>query len=134
MARKDSPRTEPQSRRDRWDEAGDPRQPPKPTNEGRAPSEPVADTDGQSGYAAGGGLLRGSGAWSGRANPENGSAGSGPVPNEGALRPEAETVGAPKKVTTKKRTTKKTSTKSTTTEKTTTKKKATKQTATKRAR
>lgn len=87
MPRKDSPRSEPQSRRDRWDEAVDPSQRRTPTTgtDGRE-QDAQPDSGGQSGYGAGDGLLDGAGAWSGRANPQNASPGSGPVPNEGTLR------------------------------------------------
>jgi len=96
MPPKDSPRTEPQSRRDRW-ESGDPRSNPEDTTTPhRDPADPeaVASPDGQSGYGAGDGQLQGAGAWSGRATRTS-SNGTGPVPTEGVRTANAETSAKP---------------------------------------
>jgi hypothetical protein len=67
-----------------------------PRSDDRRHQDAEPDSDGQSGYGAGDGGLDGAGAWSGRANPKNASPGSGPVPNEGALRTSARAEGSTK--------------------------------------
>jgi hypothetical protein len=130
MPRKDTPRTEPQSRRDRYDEA-DPRTRPEDTSDadrGAPDAETVAAREGQSGYGAGDGDLEGSGAWSGRENPKNASPGSGPLPNEGTLRDSDEATVAtraqPKKTASKKTASKKTASKKATPKKSPTRRRA----------